>query len=128
GIFIGAIRTNLGTTGLSLTTLGIAIGNTLEGVIGGWLVDRYARGRSAFETPGGVFRYAVFPGLLATIVSPAFGIASLAYCGFLDPSTWGRVWMTWWLGDVAGALIITPPLLMLSRPDMPRWTWSRVLE
>src|SRR5438034_2933580 len=52
GIFIGAFLVNITTQGSVLTTLGIAMGNTLEGIAGAWLVKCFAKGAKAFESGG----------------------------------------------------------------------------
>src|SRR5712664_2943433 len=49
GIFLGAFLVNVTTEGTIATSLGIAVGNTLEGLTGAYLVNRFARGREAFE-------------------------------------------------------------------------------
>src|SRR5207247_7099830 len=49
GILIGAFLANVMTAGTAATSLGIAIGNTLEGVVGAYLVNRFAGGQTAFE-------------------------------------------------------------------------------
>ena len=48
------------------TSLGIAVGNTLEGLIGAYLVNRFAHGRDAFERPQDIVRFAVLAGLAST--------------------------------------------------------------
>src|SRR5437762_1742654 len=100
GILLGAFLVNLTTQGTVLTSLGIAIGNTLEGLAGAWLVRRFARGREAFEHPRDVFLYALLAGLLATLLSPTIGLGSLALGGFAPRAGIGGIWLTWWLGDV----------------------------
>src|SRR5574341_1393825 len=49
GIFLGAFFANLTTYGTGWTSLGIATGNTLEGLVGAYLVNRYAHGRNLFD-------------------------------------------------------------------------------
>ena len=51
GIFLGAFLANLTTAGSVATTIGIATGNTLEGLAGGYLVNRFAHGSHTFEHP-----------------------------------------------------------------------------
>src|ERR1700730_11429250 len=41
GIFLGAFFANLTTAGSVLTSIGVAMGNTLEGVVGCYLVGRF---------------------------------------------------------------------------------------
>lgn len=127
-IFAGALVYNLTTAGSLATSLAIAAGNTLEGLIGAMLVDRWAGGTSAFERGRDVIRFAALGGLAATTVSPTIGVTSLALGGFVPPDDYLPVWATWWLGDAAGALIVAPPLILWSGRLRVRWTWRRLLE
>ena len=47
GIFLGAFVANFMTLGTVATALGIATGNTLEALLGSWLVNQYANGSDA---------------------------------------------------------------------------------
>ena len=55
---LGAFLVNATTEGSWPTTLAIATGNTLEGLLGAVLINRWAGGRRAFERPADVFRFA----------------------------------------------------------------------
>jgi len=123
GIFVGAFVVNATTAGTLLTSLGIATGNTLEALIGAALVDRFAQGRHAFHRPQDTFKFAFLAGMLSTTVSASIGVASLALGGFAPWAEFGRIWLTWWLGDMGGALVVAP-LLVLWIND-PRLRWSR---
>src|SRR5574341_307298 len=46
-IFAGAFLVNATTAGTLLTSFGIATGNTLEGLTGAWLLQRFNGGREA---------------------------------------------------------------------------------
>ena len=65
GILIGAFLVNITTQGSVATSLGIAIGNTLEAVTAAWLVQRFAYGLKAFERAQNVFK---FIGLAAILI------------------------------------------------------------
>src|SRR5213596_909377 len=49
GIFAGAFLVNLSTAGTVATSLGIAFGNMLEALAGGWLLKRLGGDRRALE-------------------------------------------------------------------------------
>src|SRR5437867_1227216 len=128
GIFLGAFLVNLTTAGSVATTLGIATGNTLEGLAGAYLVNRSAHGAHAFDRPQDIFNFAVLAGLASTTVSPFFGVTSLALGGHADWAEYGRIWLSWWLGDAGGALIVAPVLLLWSQNPRVRWTLAQVKE
>jgi signal transduction histidine kinase len=127
-IFVGAFLVNLTTLGNILTSLGIASGNTLEALCGAWLVNRFAGGARVFGRPQDVFKFAL-AALVSTTVSPTFGVSSLAVGGFAQWSSYWPIWLTWWLGDASGVLVIAPLLLLWGVPATQR-TWNRkqVLE
>jgi len=110
-IFVGAFLVNLTTAGDIITSVAIASGNTLEALAGAWLVNRFAGGKNVFDRPQGVFKFALAAAVSA-VVSPLFGVTSLALDGFADWTTYGAIWVTWWLGDVTGDLIFTPLVLL----------------
>ncbi len=129
GIFLGAFAANVTTAGTFATSLGIAAGNTLEGIVAASLVARHAGGVRAFERAPNVFRYALLAAVLSTTISATVGVTSLALGGFARWSEYGAVWFTWWLGDAAGALIVAPLLLLWARPSPSgRWDRARLIE
>ncbi|HZC81433.1 MAG TPA: MASE1 domain-containing protein [Nitrospiraceae bacterium] len=128
GIFLGAFLVNLTTAGSVATTIGIAIGNTLEGLAGAYLVNRFAHGSHAFDRPPDVFKFAALAALTSTTVSPFFGVTSLALGGYADWTEYGHIWLTWWLGDAGGALIVAPVLLLWSQDTRVRWTLAQAKE
>jgi diguanylate cyclase (GGDEF)-like protein/PAS domain S-box-containing protein len=111
GVFIGALAANLWTSGALAPSVGIAIGNTLEAIAGVWLVNRYAGGRHAFERPRDIFRFAWLAAGAATLVSATLGTTSLCLGGLASWANFLPIWLTWWLGDGSGALLVTPVLL-----------------
>src|SRR6266550_1678137 len=82
-IFVGAFLVNATTAGNIATSLCIATGNTLEAVCGAWLVNRFANGMRVFDRSQDVFKFTVAV-IVSTIVSPFFGVTSLALGGFAN--------------------------------------------
>jgi PAS domain S-box-containing protein len=127
-IFAGAFVANLLTAGSLATSLGIALGNTLEAVIGAWLVTRFAGGAAAFDRAPDIFKFFCLGGVLSPVVSATLGVMSLGLGGFVPWMDFGAVWATWWLGDAAGALVVAPLLLLWSRAPVPAALGRRPLE
>jgi PAS domain S-box-containing protein len=126
-VLAGAFLVNQTTAGSTATSLAIASGNTLAGLWGASLVERFARGDRAFEQPKSLFRYVAFA-LLSTALSASVGVASLALGGFLDLSQWGSIWLTWWIGDTGGTLIVAPLVLLWIGDARLRWTRAQLGE
>jgi len=126
-IFVGAFVVNLTTAGHIPTSLVIATGNTLEAVAGAWLVNRFADGKHVFDRPQGVFKFAVAAAISA-VLSPLFGVTSLALYGFADWTKYAAIWVTWWLGDVTGDLIFTPLVLLWGIRWKITWKEEEALE
>ena len=114
GIFIGAFLVNATTAGNPFTSLGIATGNTLEGICGAWLVNRFAGGTGAFDRYENVFRFGCSI-LFSTMVSPLIGVTCLTVAGFAEWANYPGIWLTWWLGDFSGAVIFTPVIMLWMR-------------
>src|SRR5215471_8236527 len=70
-IFIGAFLVNVTTAGNVATSFAIAIGNTLEALVGACLLNRFAGGINVFDRSRGVFKFALAAGI-STIISPTF--------------------------------------------------------
>jgi PAS domain S-box-containing protein len=118
-ILLGAFVVNATTEGSLVTSAGIAVGNTLEGVLGAWLVTRFAGGRDVFHRAGDVFRFAFLAAFAATALAATVGVTTLALGGYAPWARYGSMWVTWWLGDAAGALVVAPALLLwVERPRL----------
>lgn len=128
GIFLGALVVNFSASGHLPASLAIAFGNTLEGVVGAYLIQRYAQGARAFDRSAGVLAIAILAALTATALAATLGTTSLALSGLAAWADYGPIWVTWWLGDMSGALIVAPFLLVWARPEMlpRRRSWEAV--
>jgi diguanylate cyclase (GGDEF)-like protein len=128
GILIGAFVVNLTTAGSVETSVVVAMGNTLEGLAGCYLVSRFAGGKEAFARAQDIFKFALLAGMLATTVSATIGVVTLAAAGFADWAAFGSMWCTWWLGDAVGAVTVTPLLLLWWENPRLRWTREQITE
>ncbi|HSK29970.1 MAG TPA: MASE1 domain-containing protein, partial [Candidatus Limnocylindria bacterium] len=127
-IFLGAFLVNITTQGSVATTLGIAMGNTLEAVLGAWGIHRFANGPRVFERARNVFKFVLIAPILSTAVSATFGVTSLTLGGFAEWQRYPGIWLTWWLGDAVGDLIVAPLMVIWLTLPYPEWKPKRVLE
>ena len=127
-IFIGAFIVNVTTSGDVPSSIGIAIGNTLEAVVATLLVNRFAGGWQAFDRARDLFRYVCLAALLSTAISATIGVLVLA-AG--DGSVWprlGAIWLTWWIGDAIGAAIVAPAIVLWAKPPLNRRHTGKQVE
>ncbi len=128
GIWLGAFLVNLTTAGTVLTSIGIATGNTLESVVGAWLVEHFANGRRAFERAADIFLFVLLAVILSTSLSATIGVTSLALGGIAPFDKYFPIWITWWLGDAVSALLITPLIVVWSTTSIPRVSREKASE
>jgi PAS domain S-box-containing protein len=136
GILLGAFTVNFVTlTGFGVepgkaiaVSLGITTGNTLEALSGAWLVNRFAEGRAAMRQPKTVFLFAALAGAASTTVSATIGLASSSLAGLVEKRAAGEFWLTWWLGDMIGALLVAPFFLVWSAKQWPKLDAKRIAE
>jgi two-component system sensor histidine kinase VicK len=123
GVALGALAAE-GTSGVPfLTAVGMTTGNTLEALLGAFLLMRVARFRPTLERVQDVFALVVLAGLVSTTVSASFGVTSLWLGDQLNASELPASWRAWWLGDMGGDLLVAPLLLVLA--TRPRLDFSR---
>jgi len=127
-IFVGAFLVNFTTAGSVLTSIGIGLGNTLEAVTGAYLIRRFARGLAVFDSTADAFKMLVLAAGFSTMLAASIGVTTLCLGGYASWSHYGRIWLTWWLGDAAGDLIVAPLLILWSTNYRIDWTRQRILE
>jgi diguanylate cyclase (GGDEF)-like protein len=127
-ILLSAFLVNVTTAGSVASSVAIALGNTLEGVVGAYLVNRYANGRECFDRPRDIFRFAGLVAVISATISATWGATTLALTGSASWTEFGSIWLTWWLGDAAADLVVTPVLVLWSQPAQHRWLRGQLLE
>ena len=126
-VLVAAFAANVTNVGSIYAATGIALGNTLEALVAAWLINVWCDGRETFATTTGVAKFALVC-VSSTMISATVGIASLIFSGDA-PTAFAMTWMTWWLGDLAGALVIAPFVILWAAGDLhsfERTQWGEV--
>lgn len=129
GVVIGALLANYLLTDVTVVTAsGIAIGNSLEAFTAVYLVRHFVGDHNPFNRAFDVLKFVVFAALISTGIAATLGNLVLCFSGKEAWAYFPRLWITWWLGDAVGALVVTP--LILSWLDKPAESWRglRLLE
>ncbi len=135
GIFLGSlavnawllIRLGLSPQAVLLASAAAATGNTVEAVLAGYFVQRFAGSRNPFRRSRDVVYFIFYAVLLSTAVSALMGVSALS----VATGRWGLFGvsaLTWWLGDATGALLITPLVMTFDQRDQRAGTRGQRLE
>jgi signal transduction histidine kinase len=115
GIALGAFFVNVSAGAPVPVACGMALGNTLEALVGSLLLMRVVGFRPALDRLRDVVGLMVLAAGLSTLISATIGV-TIGWLGGVIPSvTYRQAWWTWWLGDAMGDLMVAPLLLIWSR-------------
>jgi len=127
GVLVGDLLAN----DYALLPLGSALGQTLgnmaEVLVAALLIRRLAARGSPLDSLGGIARLLAAI-TAATAISATVGPLSLVAGGVVSGSELAEVARTWWLGDLAGALVVVPLALAWYQPMARGWPRSRAVE
>ncbi|MBX2810033.1 MAG: CHASE domain-containing protein [Cellvibrionaceae bacterium] len=128
GILLGAIATNayiasnagnalFSWTSL-LTTGSIAIGASVQGLVGALLIRRFVRAPMLLEQEQDIVKFLILAGPVSCTVSATLGVTTLWLMGFILSEHYLSSWASWWIGDTVGALVFAPVMVIgLNRSD-----------
>jgi PAS domain S-box-containing protein len=128
GVFLGAFAANLWTGVSTATAAGIATGNTLEALTAIYLLQRDKNFSKSLDRIADVIKFTLLTVFFSPMVSATIGNLSLALGGAARWTDFPELWLTWWLGDGFGALVVAPFLLAWSVPLPKKVKWQRVAE
>ena len=111
-VFIAAFAVNFTTGAAVPVAVGIGLGNTLEAALAAWLLLRDGRFRTTLENPRSVLSFLGLAAALSTLVSSSIGTASLLLGHVITTSGVVETWQAWWLGDLFGAIAVSPLMLV----------------
>jgi hypothetical protein len=112
GVLLGSLL-----TGASFNlALGMMIGNTLEAWVIAYCLKRFADFHPAINRVQDVIRLLTIS-FFGTMISASFGTMTLMVTGLGSWEYFITIWTTWWIGDLLGALVVAPVLLVwISQP------------
>lgn len=107
GVLIGALAANLLTGVTPLVALAIGAGNSLESLAGIWLYRLFSGAKDKLGPHARIVVH-VAVSTIATTISASFGTVALLVSNTIAVDTTRATWLTWWVGDTVGALILFP--------------------
>ncbi len=133
GIFLGSIAANvfsLSLAGVAIsqawsTAAAVGIGAVLGATAGATLVNRFVGPVQRLDTPRAVVLTLTLGGLVATTIAPTIGVAAQLATGLLTTDQTAFGWLTWWVGDSIGVIVVAPLILMLFPSQAEYWDGRR---
>jgi PAS domain S-box-containing protein len=126
-VALGALVANA-TTGASTPEAAfIAVGNTLEAVVGATLLLHFGF-RPALDRVRDVFALVLLGVVASTTISATNGVTTLWISGSVSGSDYGSEWLLWWLGDAMGDLVVAPLLLVWAAAPLRNITRRLTVE
>ncbi len=111
GIALGVLLGSLIDGAPPILALGIALGNTLESLIGAYALKKFFNFHNAIDRVQDVIGLTIVA-LFSTTISASIGTITLMLLGRTEWIDFGNIWTTWWIGDLLGALVVAPILLV----------------
>ena len=117
GVSLGVLLGSLLTGADIYVAAGISLGNTLEALTAAYLLKRYINIHIEIDRIQDVVGLAGVS-IFSTPISATIGTITLMLVGRGEWSEFSAIWTTWWIGDLLGALVVAPVLLVwISTPS-----------
>jgi signal transduction histidine kinase len=127
GITLGVLLGSLLTGAPFNLALGMSIGNTLEALIGAYILQRFVNFHLAMDRIQDVLGLVVVA-IFSTMLSATAGASTLVLIDFAPIEAFGSIWITWWIGDLLGALVVAPFLLVWYKAKFNLGNRQKILE
>jgi signal transduction histidine kinase len=134
GVMLGSLIGNNGIYLPDFTAVGfivatsIGIGAAIETSLGVYFLKRFGNYERPFDQIRSVWVFVVLSAFGSCLVNATIGSSSLVLGGFAPPAIHGNIWLTWWLGDAAGVVIIAPLLIVWRHIPKPSSEGRVVIE
>jgi PAS domain S-box-containing protein len=127
GIFIGALLINFTLQPASVAVV-TAVGNTLEAILGAYLLRRVVGFRPTLDRVQDVLGLVGLAAITAPIISATLGNGSKLVFATIPLDRFAADWFAWWMGDAVGVLLVAPLLLTWFGHPIRLASVSRILE
>lgn len=124
----GAFAANYFNDAPVLAAAGISLGNTLEPLIGAYLLKRVVKLQPTLERVKDVIGLIFFAAISSTLISASIGVTSLWLNDVIESADYASTWFAWWSGDAISILVLTPVLLVWSTRPAGLLARKRALE
>ena len=99
----------------------IAAGAVLQALFGWWLIKKFLGLNNDLVYPKDILLFAFLSGPVSCLVNATWSVIALYLLNKLPAANMLLSWMTWWVGDSIGSLLITPLFLICFKKSTEVW-------
>lgn len=127
GVFLGAFLANFYSGAPPQIALGIAAGNSLEALIGAFLLYKFGFNPTIERLKDAIYLIGL-AAILSTLISATIGTIILLEGNIISLSDFQKTWFAWWIGDMLGNLVIAPLIFVWVKKGPYKLEFSRFIE
>lgn len=126
-VAVAAFLANYHTGAPWIVAAGIAAGNVGEALLASYLLKKWEF-TAPIERTRDAVAYVVLAALMATLVSPTVGVTSLLLGDVVQADAYGITWLSWWVGDALGALVVGTLVILVVSAIRTKYRLQRPAE
>jgi PAS domain S-box-containing protein len=106
----------------------VGISTLLAAFAGAWLISRGSNGHQTFGTPSGIAKFAIISFAPTAMISSTIAFAGSILANKLSFSDSVGTWLTWWLADAVGIIVIVPVIVLWAMMPLRSFSKWKLLE
>jgi len=136
GVFFGSFLVNLisnqqlsdviGVVSFVFLSMSIAIGATLQALVGSYLINKRVDIRTGLLTARSIILLLALGGPLSCVIAASWGVSSLWLYNVISGAEFAYSWAVWWVGDSIGVLLMLPLSFILFGKPQSIWRQRRL--
>ena len=124
-ILVGSFVSYFTATRSLLESGSIVIGTLLAVLVGAWLIRRWSNGHKTFATPSKIAKFVLISFAPTALISSTIVLGGFILANKVSFSDSVITWITWWIADTTGTLIIAPVVVLwATTPLRPFSKWN----
>ena len=101
----------------------IGCGSVLQAFTGKWLTDKFVGHEDPLIEDNKILMFLAMGGPISCVVAATVGVTIITVANIITANEYLLTWLTWWVGDSIGVLVLTPMILIYFA--RPREIWRQ---
>ncbi|MCG6536327.1 MAG: CHASE domain-containing protein, partial [Syntrophales bacterium LBB04] len=109
-----------------IISAGIGFGAAVQALLSTFLIKRFVGFPNPLERLDHIARFFILGAPVGCLTSASIGTATLITAGVMSSEGLFVNWLTWWVGDAIGVIIVTPIILIWKAEPAEAWRQRRI--